>query len=52
VLGCLPPAQQALLGDALAHAALPGVCPAFLLFQSKHPVAAAGVMFTGWLAIR
>lgn len=31
--------RQSLLGDALAHAALPGVCGAFLLTGSKHPLA-------------
>lgn len=30
--------RQSLLGDALAHAALPGVCIAFLLTGSKHPL--------------
>lgn len=30
--------RQSLLGDAMAHAALPGVCVAFLLTQSKHPL--------------
>jgi manganese/zinc/iron transport system permease protein len=30
--------RQSLLGDALAHAALPGVCLAFLLTGSKEPL--------------
>tara|TARA_B100001989_G_scaffold249370_3_gene224539 strand:- start:192 stop:1430 length:1239 start_codon:yes stop_codon:yes gene_type:complete len=30
--------RQSLLGDAMAHAALPGVCVFFLLTHSKHPV--------------
>jgi manganese/zinc/iron transport system permease protein len=30
--------RQSLLGDALAHAALPGVCIAFLLTGSKQPL--------------
>jgi manganese/zinc/iron transport system permease protein len=35
-LGCFPfLKKRALVGDALAHAALPGVTTAFLLFQSK-----------------
>lgn len=29
--------RQGLLGDALAHATLPGVCLAFLLFDTKSP---------------
>ena len=38
--------RQSLLGDALAHAALPGVCLAFLLTGSKSPLP----LFTGALA--
>ncbi|MCM2269815.1 MAG: metal ABC transporter permease, partial [Thermoanaerobaculia bacterium] len=30
--------RQSLLGDALAHAALPGVCLAFLVSGSKAPL--------------
>lgn len=37
--------RQSLLGDALAHATLPGVCLAFLLTGSKAPL----VLFTGAL---
>jgi manganese/zinc/iron transport system permease protein len=35
--------QQSLLGDAIAHAALPGLCLAFLLTLNKHPL----VLLTG-----
>lgn len=38
--------RQSLLGDALAHAALPGVCIGYLLTQSKSPVP----LFLGALA--
>lgn len=38
--------RQSLLGDALAHAALPGVCLAFLLTGSKSPLP----LFLGALA--
>lgn len=38
--------RQSLLGDALAHAALPGVCIAFLLTGSKSPLP----LFAGALA--
>ena len=38
--------RQSLLGDALAHAALPGVCLGFLLTGSKSPLP----LFTGALA--
>jgi manganese/zinc/iron transport system permease protein len=42
--------RQALLGDALAHATLPGVCLAFLATGSKHPlVLLTGASVTGWL---
>jgi manganese/zinc/iron transport system permease protein len=42
--------RRALLGDALAHAALPGVCLAFLVTGSKDPVALlAGAAVTGTL---
>ncbi|HVR73062.1 MAG TPA: iron chelate uptake ABC transporter family permease subunit [Planctomycetota bacterium] len=40
--------RQSLLGDALAHAALPGVCLAFLLVGEKAPIALlCGAMATG-----
>lgn len=43
--------RQALLGDALAHAALPGIALAFLLTQTRAtPVLLAGAALTGWLA--
>lgn len=35
--------KRALMGDALAHAALPGVMTAFILFQSNDPI----IMFFG-----
>jgi len=44
---------QSLVGDAVAHAALPGVALAFLAFATRHPlVLAAGAALTGWLAVR
>lgn len=53
VLGCFTLLRQrALLGDALAHATLPGVCLAFLLTGSKHPlVLLAGGAVTGALGV-
>ncbi|WP_029214679.1 metal ABC transporter permease [Kallotenue papyrolyticum] len=43
--------RQSLLGDALAHAALPGIALAFLLTQTRAtPVLLAGAALTGWLA--
>ncbi len=38
--------KRALMGDALAHAALPGVMTAFILFQSNDPL----LMFLGAIA--
>lgn len=43
--------QQSLLGDTLAHAALPGVCLGFLLAGSRNLTSLlAGALFTGTLA--
>jgi len=42
--------QQSLLGDAISHAALPGVALAFLLTSSKAPlVLVLGAAVAGWL---
>jgi manganese/zinc/iron transport system permease protein len=43
--------KQSLLGDAISHAALPGVVIAFLLTRSKTPlVLVIGAGLAGWLA--
>ena len=43
--------RQSLLGDAVSHAARPGIALAFLLTGSKVPVVMmAGAALTGWLA--
>ncbi len=42
--------RQGLLGDTLAHAALPGICLAFLLTGSKAPlVLLVGAGVAGWI---
>lgn len=42
--------KQSLLGDAISHATLPGVCLAFLITQSKSPlVLLIGAGISGWL---
>lgn len=42
--------KRSLLGDALSHAALPGVCAAFILFATKDPVVLLiGAMLSCWL---
>lgn len=52
VLGCFAVLRrQGLLGDALSHAALPGICLAYLLTGSKAPlVLLAGAAVVGWIA--
>lgn len=43
--------KQSLLGDAMSHAALPGIVLAFLLTRSKEPVVLMlGAVLAGWLA--
>jgi manganese/zinc/iron transport system permease protein len=43
--------RQSLVGDALSHAALPGIALAFLVTGSKAPlVVMVGAAFAGWLA--
>jgi manganese/zinc/iron transport system permease protein len=42
--------RQSLLGDVLAHAALPGICLAFILSGSRTPlILMLGAAFTGWI---
>lgn len=52
VLGCFAVLRrQGLLGDALAHAALPGICIAYLLTGSKAPIVLLlGAAVAGWIA--
>ncbi len=51
VLGCFAVLRnQGLLGDALSHAALPGICIAFLLTGSKATIVLlAGAAIAGWV---
>lgn len=51
ILGCFAVLRrQALLGDAVAHAALPGVVLAFMLTGSRAPlVLVLGAALAGWL---
>ncbi|EJF07971.1 iron chelate uptake ABC transporter family permease subunit, partial [Pontibacter sp. BAB1700] len=42
----------ALVGDAVAHAVLPGVCLAFILSGTKNPfILLIGAFVTGWLSL-
>ena len=44
--------KQALVGDAVSHAVLPGICLAFMLTQIKSPwVLLPGAIISGWLGI-
>jgi manganese/zinc/iron transport system permease protein len=44
--------RRALLGDALAHAGLPGICLGFLFWQQRSlPVMLAGALLTGLLGV-
>jgi manganese/zinc/iron transport system permease protein len=44
--------KKSLVGDAVAHAILPGVCLAFLLFESKNPfILISGAFITGWFSL-
>ena len=51
MLGCFALLRkQSLLGDAISHAALPGVALAFMLTLSKNPlVLVLGAVIAGWL---
>src|SRR5690606_34317994 len=44
--------RQALMGDALSHAALPGICLAFLWYgQRSLPVLLSGALLTGLVGV-
>lgn len=44
--------KKALVGDAVAHAVLPGICLAFLLSGTKNPIyLIIGAFITGWLSL-
>ena len=44
--------KKALVGDAIAHSLLPGVCLAFILSGTKNPIyLVIGAFIAGWLAL-
>lgn len=44
--------KKALVGDAVAHAVLPGICLAFIISGNKNPaVLIIGAFLTGWLSL-
>ncbi len=53
VVGCFTLLRKkALLGDALAHSILPGVCIGFMLAEEKNPVyLLLGAFVAGWLSV-
>lgn len=53
VVGCFTLLRKrALVGDAVAHAVLPGVCLAFILSGTKNPfLLLIGAFVTGWISL-
>ena len=44
--------KKALVGDAVAHGVLPGICAAFLIFETKNIVfLIIGAFISGWLSL-
>jgi manganese/zinc/iron transport system permease protein len=44
--------KKALVGDAVAHAVLPGICLAFILSGTKNPIILIiGAFITGWISL-
>src|SRR5687768_1397933 len=44
--------KRSLIGDAIAHAVLPGICLGFLLSGTKNPAYLIGGAFvTGWISL-
>ncbi len=44
--------KKSLVGDAIAHAVLPGICLGFLLAGTKNPLALIlGAFVTGWISL-
>jgi len=44
--------KRALVGDAIAHSVLPGICLAFLFFKTKNPaILLGGAIVSGWLSL-
>ena len=53
IVGCFTfVRKRALIGDAVAHSVLPGVCLAFMISSDKHPlVLLLGAMVAGWVSL-
>lgn len=53
VVGCFTfLKKRSLVGDAIAHSVLPGICAAFMLSGTKNPLyLVIGAFITGWLSV-
>ncbi len=53
VVGCFTfLRKRALIGDAISHAILPGICLAFMIAQTKNPlILLTGAFVSGWVGI-
>ncbi|QHT71191.1 iron chelate uptake ABC transporter family permease subunit [Rhodocytophaga rosea] len=53
IVGCFALLRKrALIGDAIAHSVLPGVCLAFIISEQKNPLLLLiGAFATGWLSL-
>jgi manganese/zinc/iron transport system permease protein len=53
VVGCFAYLRkQSLVGDAVAHAILPGIVTAFVIGENKHPAyLVLGALISGWIAV-
>lgn len=53
VVGCFTfLKKRSLIGDAIAHSVLPGICAAFILSGTKNPVyLVIGAFITGWISV-
>lgn len=44
--------KKSLIGDAIAHAVLPGICLGFIVSETKNPIILIiGAFITGWLSL-
>jgi manganese/zinc/iron transport system permease protein len=44
--------KKALVGDAVSHSVLPGICLAFIVSGTKNPlILIAGAFLTGWISL-
>jgi len=53
IVGCFTfVRKRALVGDAIAHSVLPGICLAFIVSGDKHPaVLLLGAVIAGWISL-